>query len=127
MKIQTNSKSTMIECKKCKALNTKESDVCGSCGAKLEEHEGVRLVKVENEEKHPITRGELLEIIFCTLICLFYVTIGNMLINAIVGGICLYIARKRNSVALEIVAWLGIGFFLGTMALYAILSAWGLY
>ena len=117
--------SSMIKCPKCKALNTKESIVCGSCGTKLPKHEGIRPVNLSCKEKQTLSKSEILEIVLCVLFLLIYVIVFNKFINAILGCIALFLARKRNSVTLEVIAWLGIGLFLGDVLLYAILVGWG--
>lgn len=118
-------KSSMIECPKCKALNTKESIICGSCGVKLPKHEGIKPVKLNYEEKQTLSKSEVLDIVLCVMFSFIYVIVFNILINAILGCIALFLARKRNSAALEVVAWIGIGLFFGNVLLYAILVGWG--
>ena len=115
----------MIECEKCGALNSKESAVCGSCGVKLKEHEGVRPIKIEDDEKVRVTTEEKTNLILSAVLFILYFISGNELINTILGFIGLYIARRRNSVAIEIISWLSIGWLIGQILLALVMGAWG--
>ena len=122
----TTSKSTMIECQKCKGLNTKESIVCGFCGAKLKPHEGARPISTHYEDKQKLTKDDIVQIILCTSFLLAYVIIFDMTVNAVLGAIAFFIGKKRDSVILEIIGIIGMSLFIGMILLYIILRAWGM-
>lgn len=116
----------MIECKNCGALNTKESMICGSCGMTLEEHEGAKPIKIPEDEKPKMTLADWVTISLWIVFIVSYVVVFDVGINGIIGGVALFIARKRNDAILEVIAWVGIGLFVGTLMLALILTAWGL-
>lgn len=117
----------MIECPKCGGLNTKESKVCGNCGAELAYHEGIRIIKKLPDEKIGFDSYQLVDIILSSILILVFLFVPNLLISAPLVIIGLIIAKRRNSNALQAVSWSIIGIIGGFIALILLLTAWGFY
>lgn len=115
----------MMECPKCGGLNAKECKVCGNCGAELDYHEGIKIIKKLPDEKTSFDTYQWIDIILSFALVLCFLVIHNFLISGLFAKICLFYAKRRNSSVLKTVSWSVIGLIGGYIALEFLLSAWG--
>lgn len=115
----------MIECPNCGSLNTKESRICGNCGADLGYHEGIRLIKKLPDDKTGFNTYQWIDIILSFGLLISFLLIPNFLISGFFAIICLIISKRRNSSVLEAVCLGIIGLIFGYVAVSLLISAWG--